>query len=310
MNYIKDQSVNSGQLQPDAGSGGDARWVTQTKFYDPNQPPDVCTGNCTEAALASLFGLKLEDVPSMQGLVASEYWDALKAFVRSRGYVLNMQDPSHRPAGLYLADGPSDRGCGHFVVMRDGEMVHDPHPSRAGLRKVERVWSLMVLDPSTLAARQPAGVEPVAEHHVMPLAREVLAAQCRSRLEFASERDIKTGRNDSNWPELEIIAHALRHPHYIERPEAGSPWKRADAPPAPAAVPVDGWIDISERKPEKPQEVLFVLDGRTVAGAWIGDIFWYSNKKRAALWWQPFPEPRIGAATHPQPAAAKEQDDA
>lgn len=124
------------------------RWVTQTLFYDPSQPPEVCTGNCTEAALASLFGIRLEDVPSMQGLVASDYWDALEAFVLSRGYGLSMQPANHRPAGLYLADGPSARGCGHFVVMRDGKMVHDPHPSRAGLLEIERVWSLMVLDPA------------------------------------------------------------------------------------------------------------------------------------------------------------------
>jgi len=131
----------------------DQRWITQTLFYDPTQPPEICTGNCTEAALASLFGIRLEDVPSMQGLVASDYWDALEAFVRSRGYALSMQPPSHRPAGLYLADGPSARGCGHFVVMRDGKMVHDPHPSGAGLLEVENVWSLMVLDPAMLAAR-------------------------------------------------------------------------------------------------------------------------------------------------------------
>jgi hypothetical protein len=66
--------------------------------------------------------------------------------------------------------------------------------------------------------------------------------------------------------------------------------------PAPGAGE-DNWIDVSERKPSNAQEVLFVLDGKTVAGAWIGDIFWYSNKPHAALWWQPFPEPRLSAKT-------------
>ncbi len=127
------------------------RWITQTKFYDPSQPQNVCTGNCTEAALASLFGIKLDEVPSMQGLADSDYWDALDAFVASRGYDLSMQPPSYRPAGLYLADGPSARGCGHFVVMRDGDVVHDPHPSRAGLLRVENVWVLMPLDPATIS---------------------------------------------------------------------------------------------------------------------------------------------------------------
>lgn len=139
------------------GSQEASRWVTQTKFYDPTQPQEVCTGNCTEAALASLFGIGLDDVPSLQGLAGSDYWDALEEFVRSRGYALSMHPPSRYPAGLYLADGPSERGCGHFVVMRDGKMVHDPHPSRAGLLNVERVWSLMALDPAALSAQPSPG---------------------------------------------------------------------------------------------------------------------------------------------------------
>lgn len=147
--------------------GPGARWVTQTKFYDPSQPPEVCTGNCTEAALASLFGIGLDDVPSMQGLAGSDYWDALEAFVRSRGYSLWMRPPSHYPAGLYLADGPSERGCGHFVVMRDGEMVHDPHPSRAGLLNVERVWSLAALDPAALTPPEGYALVPIEPTEAM-----------------------------------------------------------------------------------------------------------------------------------------------
>lgn len=130
------------------------RWITQTKFYDPNQPPELCTGNCTEAALASLFGIQLDDVPSMQGMISNDYWDALEAFVGSQGYSLSMQTGNYRPKGLYLADGPSVRGCGHFVVMRDGEMVHDPHPSRAGLLRVDRVWVLLPLDPAALTPHE------------------------------------------------------------------------------------------------------------------------------------------------------------
>ncbi|WP_206746958.1 hypothetical protein [Stenotrophomonas maltophilia] len=110
-----------------------------------------------------------------------------------------------------------------------------------------------------LAARpSPGGQWPVAEHHIMPLAREVLAAQCRARLEFASEQNIKTGRHDENWPELEIIAHALRHPHYMEQPEGGSPWKHAlSAQPSP--VDQDALVTALEvferRRADIPYEV-------------------------------------------------------
>lgn len=130
------------------------RWVTQTKFYDP-ATPEVCTGNCTEAALASVLGIRLEDVPSLQGLVGIDYWDAVEAFVQSLGFTLSMHPASHYPTGLYLADGPSVRGCGHFVVMQDGKMVHDPHPSRGGLLKVENVWTVTKLGPAGLPAPGP-----------------------------------------------------------------------------------------------------------------------------------------------------------
>lgn len=82
-----------------------------------------------------------------------------------------------------------------------------------------------------------------------------------------------------------------------------APQPAAAAPREPApAVGGDNWIDVSERKPSEAQEVLFVLDGKTVAGAWIGEIFWYSNKPRAALWWQPFPKPRLSAETKAPPS--------
>lgn len=143
------------------------RWVTQTKFYDPSLPPEVCTGNCTEAALASLFAIRLDEVPSMQGLTGSKYWNALEDFVRSRGYSLSMRGSSYHPKGLYLADGPSERGCGHFVVMQNGELAHDPHPSRAGLLHVENVWVLEALDPAVIITPDGYVVVPLVPTEVM-----------------------------------------------------------------------------------------------------------------------------------------------
>ena len=133
---------------PVAVGAGEDRWVTQTKFYDPTQPMDVCTGNCTEAALASLMDIPLDEVQSLQGLRSPEYWDALEAFVESKGYTLRMKPADFIPHGYYLADGPSERGCGHFVVMRNGKLAHDPHPSRAGLKEIERVWTVTPATPA------------------------------------------------------------------------------------------------------------------------------------------------------------------
>lgn len=189
------------------GSQDDSRWVTQTKFYDPSQPPEVCTGNCTEAAFASLFGIGLDDVPSMQGLAGSDYWDALESFVRSRGYSLWMQPPSHYPVGLYLADGPSERGCGHFVVMRDGKMVHDPHPSRAGLLNVERVWSLTALDPAALSA-QPS-----------PGSQDALADAARRVISDVDSGDYGGTISMATYDAL-VAALAARQPVVVDLPES------------------------------------------------------------------------------------------
>lgn len=51
------------------------------------------------------------------------------------------------------------------------------------------------------------------------------------------------------------------------------------------------WRDVSEELPQEAQEVLFVRDGKTVHGAWIGGIFWHSNQKMAAAKWMPLPLP-------------------
>lgn len=123
------------------------RWVTQTTFYDPDSEGH---GNCTEAAVASLLGIPLSDVPDFRenGAESWEFWDAFEAFFESRGFRITL-NPSSAPCdGYYLASGPSARGCPHMVVMRDGELAHDPHPSRSGLISVSYIWVPRLLDPS------------------------------------------------------------------------------------------------------------------------------------------------------------------
>ena len=51
------------------------------------------------------------------------------------------------------------------------------------------------------------------------------------------------------------------------------------------------WRDVAEELPQEAQEVLFVRDGKTVHGAWIGGIFWHSNQAMAAATWMPLPVP-------------------
>ena len=46
------------------------------------------------------------------------------------------------PLRYYLASGPSERNCKHIVIMYNGKLIHDPHPSRKGLLEIEAIWIL------------------------------------------------------------------------------------------------------------------------------------------------------------------------
>jgi hypothetical protein len=127
------------------------RWINQTTFYDPERPKN---GNCTEAAVASILGLPLEAVPLFRdaGPTSHDFWCAFEDFFEGLGFGVVRLPGNHVPDVLYLASGPAERGCSHMVVMRDGKLIHDPHPSAAGLLSVEHVWLVVPHDPARLAA--------------------------------------------------------------------------------------------------------------------------------------------------------------
>lgn len=55
------------------------------------------------------------------------------------------------------------------------------------------------------------------------------------------------------------------------------------------------WRDVVDELPQEAQEVLFVRNGKTVHGAWIGGIFWHNNTQMAAAKWMPLPVPNGNA---------------
>jgi hypothetical protein len=122
-------------------------FVDQTILYTPG---GVKKGNCTEAAVASILGLALDDVPDFRanGDDALSFWDAFETFINSRGFDVLMLDGTWVPDVLYLASGLSPRGVHHMVLMRGGKLVHDPHPSRAGIAAAEQIRLLVPIDPA------------------------------------------------------------------------------------------------------------------------------------------------------------------
>ncbi|EHK57645.1 hypothetical protein [Allomesorhizobium alhagi] len=121
-------------------------FVDQTILYDPATREE--RGNCTEAAVASLLGIRLEDVPDFRANGLDQFWPSFHRFFRDRGFEAIMMHGTFAPDILYLASGISPRGVHHMVLMRCGLLVHDPHPSKAGIAGPECIWLLAPVDPA------------------------------------------------------------------------------------------------------------------------------------------------------------------
>lgn len=112
-------------------------FVTQTILHD---DPQGRTGNCLQAALASVFGLTLDEVPHFAE--HADWWDRLCSWCRCRGYEV-VRRSADAVVDIGIAVGPSPRGVKHAVVVRDGQLVWDPHPSRSGLWAVFEIYELI-----------------------------------------------------------------------------------------------------------------------------------------------------------------------
>ena len=122
--------------------------VDQQMFY---QDSPRVYGDCTRASLASLLDLSLNEVPHFLQMAkgqAYEYYDLIEDFLLTKGLIVLW----HRslayhwrpgdPDCYHLISGRSPRhaGIGHMVAGLNGQIVHDPHPSRAGLLGDASEW--------------------------------------------------------------------------------------------------------------------------------------------------------------------------
>lgn len=102
-----------------------SQFVTQTTFGD--------NGNCLAAALASVLGWKLTEMPDLRG---PDWHRRMTDFLAPRGLrpvVVGRRDvpDGSRVLNIGLGDGP--RGRPHAVVCSGLTLIHDPHPDRSGL---------------------------------------------------------------------------------------------------------------------------------------------------------------------------------
>jgi hypothetical protein len=109
-------------------------------------------GNCLPACVASLLEVPLEQVPHFG---ANDWVEHLTKWLATRGYypIVCTLPTDWRPAGLYILAGKSPRGDFlHAVIARGDEIIHDPHPSRAGVLSRADATILVPLDPMRGAA--------------------------------------------------------------------------------------------------------------------------------------------------------------
>lgn len=127
--------------------------VDQTRFAI-ELPLSEAPGNCWPACIASILEVPLAEVPDeadfwKPGMNHRQSWrlyyPAVTKWLRDRGYLIvevRMKDVCY--AGEVwdvpsIISGPSPRNSevNHAVVGCGNAIVHDPHPSRAGLAMIE-----------------------------------------------------------------------------------------------------------------------------------------------------------------------------
>ena len=111
--------------------------VDQTRFSENGD-----RGDCQSACIASLLNMDMKDVPYFYEKNDTVYFfRAMNRFLALHGLVhletspVNFHQAHFKEAAscYHMIYGESPRGVRHAVVALNGEIVHDPHPSRAGL---------------------------------------------------------------------------------------------------------------------------------------------------------------------------------
>lgn len=118
-------------------------------------------GSCVQYAYATLLGIPAEQVPRFDpdalAQLGEEQGDRERAWLASIGYELfeistspdrsfSEEFLSYVPEVPHLMSGISPRGYGHRCVGIGGQLVHDPHPSQAGLLTVYSLGFLIPLE--------------------------------------------------------------------------------------------------------------------------------------------------------------------
>ena len=114
------------------------------------------TSNGMQAALATVFGLPLDAVPHFPDTEPNAgWWDRMNAWLAEHYGVVLVSCTAGTwevPRVLHLTQGNTVRDVPHVVVAFGGQLLHDPHPSRAGLSTVLSHELFLAVHPSGVDA--------------------------------------------------------------------------------------------------------------------------------------------------------------
>jgi hypothetical protein len=117
--------------------------ITQTIFVN---DPEGRYGNCLQAVIASVVEKPLEEVPHFAEMADDVWFDATCKFLNNHGFDVHdceQEEIPHVKDNYVLVIGKSPREVSHIVIYQNGQMVHDPHPSQAGLLTI--TWSAVLV---------------------------------------------------------------------------------------------------------------------------------------------------------------------
>lgn len=127
--------------------------LDQTQFSNADEK---LKGNCLQTCFASIFELPLEEVPHFASF-GSEWGEKLFEWCDAWGiwpiWVNKSQEKFKSVTGYTIGCGPGPRGFQHAIVCMDGKMIHDPHPSRAGLIEITDHITFVLREPAKLKKR-------------------------------------------------------------------------------------------------------------------------------------------------------------
>lgn len=129
--------------------------VTQTKVVVRNSNGDIVVhGNCWAACIASILEVEINQVPNVEVFFDRNdgFWShVMDKFLGGKGYEIitdsrynyyhKLKNDFSQEAvkarqelndTFYMGYGMSPRGVLHSCIYKNGQLVHDPHPSKDG----------------------------------------------------------------------------------------------------------------------------------------------------------------------------------